>query len=206
MPLLFKQEDPLMGVWRLEETSGELLALLSHPAWYEPTLQQFALEKRRCEWLACRVLLKELIGEELPVSYHPNGAPYIAGFSGTISFSHTKGYVAALVSDRDMAGIDIECQGLRTFKMRHRFMNEAELASSDGATAADYALLHWCAKETLFKMIGQQKVDFREHLHIFPFRYATQGSFEVKETRTSSRYAYQLHFYLTPEFALTWSE
>ncbi|MCD8193015.1 MAG: 4'-phosphopantetheinyl transferase superfamily protein [Tannerellaceae bacterium] len=207
MPLLFKQDKPVMGVWKLEESSGELLSLLSHPAWYTSALEQFPLEKRRREWLACRVLLKELLGEELPVAYRTNGAPYIDGFRGTISFSHTTGYVAVLVSDRAVAGIDIESrEGLRAFKIRRRFMNEAEIASAETGREAEHALVCWSAKETLFKMLGQERVDFRKHLHISPFRYATQGELEVKETRTSSRHTYRLYFYLTPAFALTWSE
>ncbi|MCC8144170.1 MAG: 4'-phosphopantetheinyl transferase superfamily protein [Tannerellaceae bacterium] len=206
MPLLFKQKNPVMGVWKLEESSEELLTLLSHPAWYEPALQQFLIEKRRCEWLACRVLLKELLEEELPVSYKANGAPYIAGYPGTISFSHTKGYVAILVSNYDVAGIDIECYSHRAFKIRRRFMNDAELALTTTCTEAAYALLCWSAKETLFKMLGREGIDFRKDLHISSIQYAAPGKVKVKETFTSLQHTYWLHFLLTPGFALTWSE
>ena len=60
MPLLFKHTEPLLGVWKMDETSDELLAMLELQSEYQPFLQQIKTEKRRQEWLASRVLLKEL--------------------------------------------------------------------------------------------------------------------------------------------------
>ncbi len=38
-------------------------------------------------------------------------------------------------------------------------------------------LLHWSAKETLFKVMGVEGVDFIRHLHIFPFCHGRGGVF-----------------------------
>ena len=51
MALLYKQLSPLHGVWKMEESSDELLGMLEHKA-----------EKRRQERFASRMLLKELLG------------------------------------------------------------------------------------------------------------------------------------------------
>ena len=63
MPVLFKYTEPLLGVWKIEESSEELLSMLEQSSEYLPFLQQIKTEKRRQEWLASRVLLKELAGE-----------------------------------------------------------------------------------------------------------------------------------------------
>ena len=77
MPVLFKYTEPLLGVWKIEESSEELLSMLEQSSEYLPFLQQIKTEKRRQEWLASRVLLKELAGEELLIAYHDDGAPYL---------------------------------------------------------------------------------------------------------------------------------
>ena len=37
-------------------------------------------------------------------------------------------------------------------------------------------LLHWSAKEALFKLMGVEEVDFIRHLRIFPFSLSEEGS------------------------------
>mgnify|MGYP000016543064 CR=1 FL=1 len=66
----------------------------------------------RLEWLAVRVLLYTLSGEEKEIAYHPSGKPYLADASASLSISHTKGYVAVVLGlpGREV-GIDIEQYG-----------------------------------------------------------------------------------------------
>ncbi|MCD7977425.1 MAG: 4'-phosphopantetheinyl transferase superfamily protein [Tannerellaceae bacterium] len=205
MPLLFKHTHPVRGVWKLEETVEELAGMLSNKEWYTPFLESKAAEKRKKEWLACRVLLRELAGEELKVDYQANGAPYVPGSTLQISFSHTKDYVAVILSDVPVA-IDIEYTGDRIRKIRSKFMNPEEEAALDPLHETTHLLLHWCAKETLFKLIRQEEVDFRKHLHIQPFPYHTSGSFIAEETRTPEQINYSLMFIVTPAFVLTYCE
>ena len=62
MGLVMKQTNPLMGVWRKDESVEELLALLDRPEEQADFLRRVTAESRRCEHLASRVLLKQLIG------------------------------------------------------------------------------------------------------------------------------------------------
>ena len=153
--------------------------------------------------MACLVLLQELTGGPVCVAYRPNGAPYLSGSSLHISISHTKGYAAVLLQNRPAAGIDIEYRSERVSKIRSRFMNSEEEAGIDKEHETEHLLLHWCAKETLFKMIGQEEVDFLHHLHVRPFPYAEEGSFTVYETRTEEGAVYRLDYLVTPDFVLT---
>ena len=77
MPLYRKiQENGLLvGVWKTEETVEQLLALLGNISMYEKDLEHFTSDMRKYEWLAVRVLLKTLCGEEKKVVYLPSGKP-----------------------------------------------------------------------------------------------------------------------------------
>ena len=183
MPLLQKHTGPLWGIWKIEESSDTLLSLLQNG---EACLSQLALihaEQRRREWLASRVLLQELTGGPARIAYRPDGAPFLP--------------------ERPAAGIDIEYRSGRVSKIRSRFMNPEEEAGIDKEHETEHLLLHWCAKETLFKMIGREEVDFLRHLHVRPFPYAEEGSFTVYETRTGQGAVYQLNYLVTPDFVLT---
>lgn len=205
MPLLFQHTAPLRGVWKIEESSGALFSLLKNGEEYLPQLENIRTEHRRQEWMASRVLLQELLGYPVRIAYHADGAPYLPDSPLSISISHTKGYAAVLVQEHPAAGIDIEYRSDRVQKIRNRFMSQEEEEGIDKEHETEHLLLHWCAKETLFKMIGQEEVDFRRHLHVCPFPYTEEGSFNVYETRTEQGTAYTLDYLVTPDFALTWS-
>lgn len=205
MPVLFKYTEPLLGVWKIEESSEELLSMLEQSSEYLPFLQQIKTEKRRQEWLASRVLLKELAGEELLIAYHDDGAPYLPDSSLSLSISHTNGYAAVLLQEQGAAGIDIEYRSDRVLKIRSRFMSPEENASVGPDYETEHLLVHWCAKEALFKMIRQQDVDFIEHLHVEPFVYTGSGELWAFETRTPERKSYVLSYKVFPEFVLVYS-
>ncbi|MCD7916791.1 MAG: 4'-phosphopantetheinyl transferase superfamily protein [Tannerellaceae bacterium] len=204
MPLLCKHTDPVWGVWKLNETIEELCRMLRHKSWYEAFLAGTSPDKRKKEWLACRVLLRELVGEEWRVDYRSTGAPYLPESPLQVSFSHTKGYVAVIVGKTPVA-IDIEFQSQRILKIRSKFMHPDEEAALDSSHETEHLLLHWCAKETLFKLIGREEVDFRDHLHILPFPYHPSGHFSARETRTPEQNKFRISYISTPDFVLTYS-
>lgn len=205
MPVILKHTSPLLGVWKIEETSDELLSMLDLQPDYLPFLQHIKTEKRRQEWLASRVLLKELAGSELIIRYHEDGAPYLSDSAYYLSISHTNGYAAVLLQQQPAAGIDIEYYSQRILKIRSRFMSPEEDASVSSINEVNHLLIYWCAKEALFKMIRQQDVDFIEHLHIEPFTYADSGQIRAYETRTPDAKSYTLNYEVYPAFILVYS-
>ena len=128
MPLYRKiQENGLLvGVWKTEETVEQLLALLGNISMYEKDLEHFTSDMRKYEWLAVRVLLKTLCGEEKKVVYLPSGKPYLADGSAHISISHTNGYVAVALHPTEEVGIDIERYGVRVCRVVSRFVRPDE--------------------------------------------------------------------------------
>ena len=203
MGLVFKQTNPLFGVWRIEESVEELLSLLDRPEEQANFLHKVTAEGRRKERLASRVLLKTLTGTEPQVAYHPSGAPFLTDRPFHVSISHTQGYAAAILGTSP-TGIDIEYRSNRVLRIRSRFMTPEEDLCIDPVHTVDHLLLHWCAKETLFKIIGQDEVDFRAHLYVHPFTYAEQGLFQVSEYRTPQTRSYQLAYRVTSDYVMTW--
>lgn len=203
MGLINKQTVPLLGVWRMEESVEELLTLLDRPEEQADFLRRVTAEGRRREHLASRVLLKQLMGEEPQVAYRSSGAPFLVDQPLYVSITHTQGYAAAILSPSP-TGIDIEYRSDRVLRIRSRFMTQEEERGIDPAHEVEHLLIHWCAKETLFKLIDQEEVDFLTHLHVHPFSYADHGSFQVSECRTPQSQTFQLAYQVTSDYVLTW--
>lgn len=206
MPLISKHTSPCRGLWKIEETADELWELLRQKSVYQPFLSRLRTEKRKQEWLASRVLLENLAGGTVRIGYEPNGSPYLPGSPLSISISHTRGYAAVLLQETPAAGTDIEYRSDRVLKIRHRFLSPAENAAIDPLHAVEHLLVYWCAKETLFKMIRREGVDFISHLHIEPFEYALSGRIEVNETHSSQPVFFRLAYEIRSDFVWVWSD
>lgn len=194
------------GIWKTEESWEELLAMLPHQEVYREGVRRFTAVHRRLEWLAVRVLLYTLLGEEKEISYYSSGKPYLADASASFSISHTKGYVAVVLGEPNReVGIDIEQYGERVRKVAHKFMRQDEQVSLFQGTDIWSLLLHWSTKETLFKCLNASEVDFREHLRILPFTIQEIGVLVAEEYRTAEQRRFSIRYRLFPDFVLTLS-
>ena len=148
MPLYrkYKQGDLTVAVWKVDETVEQLRSMFHQFSIYEAGYARFSAEKRKQEWLAVRVLLKEMLGEEKEISYHPSGKPFLKDNSLHISFSHTNGYVAVALHPSAEVGVDIEQYGHRVQRVASRFIREDEKVSIASGDEIYGLLLHWSAK------------------------------------------------------------
>lgn len=200
-----KTNEICWGVWKMQESWEELTELLQHPALCQEALHRFNAPHRRMEWLTARLLLQTLTGRIPEIDYLPNGKPIVRNQNMYISISHTKGYVAVILANREV-GIDIEQYGQRVHKVKNRFIRTDEIILPYHGEDTWSLLLHWSAKETLFKCLGNSEVDFREHLHILPFTPQAKGCIHAKEYRTPQRNTFTLQYELHPDFVLTYWE
>lgn len=202
---LLSSAETMLAVMPLSESSEELLNKLEKKELYLPSLRQMATENRKREWLAVRVLLKNLLKEEKSIAYLPSGKPYLTDRSFQLSISHTKGFVAVGLHPSLPIGIDIEYLSPRVKKIRGKFLSEAEEQHICAEQEEVHLLLHWSAKESLFKVLGEEKVDFRECLHVCPFvpLLHEQASFEAIETRTPDKRKFRVDYRTTGEFVVT---
>lgn len=207
MPLYhqYKLRDWIVGVWKVDETLEQLCSMFHHFSIYENDFKRFSAEKRKKEWLAVRVLLKELCGEEKKISYYPSGKPYLEDGSAYVSFSHTNGYVAVALHPSFEVGVDIEQYGTRVQRLVSRFIREDEKESLAAGDEIYALLLHWSAKETMYKLMDNVAVDFIDHLRIFPFIPQKSGSFDACEYRSGKECQFRIYYDTHPDYVLTFA-
>lgn len=127
---------------------------------------RFQNEKRRCEHLAWRRVVREELGRGVHISYNDNGAPQVDIPERWIGVSHSEGSVAVAFADEPV-GIDIESSERDTFeRVKSRYMSDEEMALSDDALWAVYV---WTAKEAMYKLYGERGVELRDDLRVESF-------------------------------------
>lgn len=208
MALFLQHQDEVCrwAVWKMEETEEELLSILPDADRYREEIRRFSSAHRRLEWIAVRALLFTILGEEKSILYFDNGRPYLSDGTFSLSISHTKGYVAVILGkSADNVGIDIEQYGDRVHKIAHKFVRVDEVPGCYQGRDTWGLLLYWSAKETMFKCLNATEVDFREHLHIFPFVVSSEGVFNAVEYRTRQNLHFEIHYRICPDFVLTYT-
>ena len=207
MPLYhtYKQGNLTVGVWKVDETVEQLRSMFHQFSMYEAGFSRFTSESRQREWLAVRVLLKELCGEEKKIGYLPSGKPYLEDGSMRVSFSHTKGYVAVAIHPDYKVGVDIEQYGERVKKVASRFIHEDEKPSVLAGDEVYTLLLHWSAKETMYKLMEEEAVDFARHLRIHPFIASNSGELSAVETRTDAQTRFRIFYETHTDYVLTYA-
>jgi 4'-phosphopantetheinyl transferase EntD len=202
--VVYKNQN-LLAIVPLHEDSASLLARLAFTDRYLPFIERMT-ESRKREWLTIRVLLKELLGEEKEILYTSSGKPYLSDNSFNISISHTKGYAALILNKEKEVAVDIEHVAPRVEKIRSRFVNEEEEKALFQTKVKIHLLLHWSAKETLFKLINKENIDFKTHLHVRPFEpvFGEWSSFEAYETRTEQQNVFTIHYFVHEDYVITY--
>lgn len=204
MPVLPEYTTSLRGIWKIEESRDDLLALLTRKDDYVPFLNGCKSDTRQTEWLAVRTLLKTMLGRETPIAYHPDGIPYLPDADLHISISHTKGYAAVLLDTQPRIGIDIEYRSERIRKLYDRFLGEAEQRLIGRHPDTETLLICWSAKETAFKMMRKRAVDWRNDLRIVSFDPQLR-QLSIRETLTPHATLCSIGYIVTSEFIMTQS-
>jgi len=204
MPLIYGNTNPLRAVWKITESTDCLLSQIGNADIYKGIMESMKPGQRRQEWLAGRLLINILSGKETVVAYRDNGTPYLENSDLNISISHTKGYAAALLQEMPFAGVDIERKSDRALKISGRFLPSSETGTINHENKENHILICWCAKEALFKMIPEESIDFRKHLHIEPFLYSESGDVHVHESRSRYHRQFKLSYEVTPDYVWVW--
>lgn len=106
---------------------------------------------------AADYLRAELKQSNLTIAHHPNGVPYLPDFPElSISISHTKGYLAVLLTPAAYTpGVDIEQRNRKVHTVRKRFVTPTEeqwLEHYASHEQTHWLHLLWCAKEVAYKI------------------------------------------------------
>lgn len=194
----------LLGIWKMEESREELFLLFPEHALHNAIeyVKKMRSERRITEWLSTRILLFRLLGEEKTILNRVDGKPFLEDSNVEISISHTKDYVTIFLHDTSPVGIDIEIRSERVRKVADKFISDKEYIDPSQETV--HQLLHWSAKESMFKLMEENEIDFKDHLHIHPFIPASNGVITATESKTTSNRTFSIHYEVHPEYVLTW--
>lgn len=180
-------DDIILGLWKIEETSASFFHNFSFLNKYKNTFPLlYKSEKRLCEVLAVRVLIHYMLESDVALSNDANGAPHLdngtnTGISHTnilgtdvalshdangaphldngmnIGISHTNGYATVIISPQYRVSVDIERISNRVSRITDKFLRPDETANT-----VIQQLLHWCTKETLYKLYPEDDLTFSE--------------------------------------------
>lgn len=211
MPLLKKwtQQDAIFGIWQITEPFEWFRSHLNSDIPYDAELQQFKSPKRKLEYVATRILLRELCGKEIAIGHHDSGKPYVADGGTFITISHTQNYIAAGICPSSDIGIDIEYRSDRITKIQNRFLSNKEkdwcLAASSLSTAITRMLICWTAKESLYKILNKKGIDFSNDIAVIPFAPTKGKSFMASESTSQAIKKHLLFYESNDKFVCTWT-
>ena len=164
MPLILHKniENGEIGLWKITEELEELILLAELSTDDLIIYSGISTIFHKKEWLATRTLLNQLNGNKSQIRYHNDGRPFLEYGQTNISISHTKNFVAVMLLTENLPGIDIELKSREVGRVARRFLSPEEY---DGCMAqTEYRnrnlLIHWCAKEAVFKMIPFGNIEF----------------------------------------------
>lgn len=167
--------------WSIWEITESLDAFLSDDLELEiiDQVAQIKSEKRKKEFLLARLLLKQMFGKTIRVSYDAFGAPFIEESDWNISITHSGSFVAVARSKKAL-GIDVELISQKLERTKHKFSSDKELSQIDSSQNLFHLALSWSAKESVYKMVGSEALIFDRQMQIQAFTPKAKGDFTIK--------------------------
>ena len=144
----YTEDNCQIAIWDITESLEELTKLGNGI-----DISKFKSEKRKKEFLACKLLLNE-ISPNITITYNEFGVPELDN-GQHISISHSKNLVAIIIS-KTKVGLDIEQISEKPLRLSSKFI------SKDHHTplSEEKATLIWCCKEAIFKWHQKGNIDF----------------------------------------------
>ena len=209
MPLYLKKEledKTRIGVWQVTETEEELMALSSVPTDELEEISFIRSESLRRQKLAVRALLDEMFEDKVYLSHHDNGKPYIENSVTNISITHTEKFVAVILNDNEDVGIDIESLSRDFSSVEKKALSEDEIDDlEDDEKRNEQLAIYWCAKEAIYKMLGQYDVNFAEQIEVEKFRPKKDGELEATfEDEDGYEEEFDLEYIIFENHVLVW--
>ena len=183
------------GLWLIQE-SEEVLQEQLGDLFQVP--DSFTNGNKRLEWLAGRLLIRNLL-QSMNLQFNgivkdEFGKPFLKNIPHHISLSHSYPYVAAIVDQDKIVGIDLEQPKEKLLRIAPRILASDEL--QDAGEDLIKHCVYWCAKEALIKVYGKKDLTLAENLIIRPFQLKNEGNITgriiVKDTETTIPLQYKI--------------
>lgn len=212
-----------LGLWQTTETVDGFFGTYGFLEPYRQHVEtSFKNDGRKKEFLAIHALLHEMLAicgkphgarrsnglqdqstasQGLPVADVPmighaaSGQPLLRGYH--VGVTHTKGYAALMLSKSCDVACDIEHFSDRVERIKSKFLRKDEKA--DGL---DSLLVHWCGKETVYKLFPEDNLQFSQ-MRVGPFSTMSDWACEVENMKRGEKV--RVDFELTMQFVLTYA-
>lgn len=219
-----------LGLWQTTETVDEFFGTYGFLEPYRQHVEtSFKNDGRKKEFLAIHALLHEMLAicgkphgarrskaspdqskalqepskasQGLPVADAPmighaaSGQPLLRGYH--VGVTHTKGYAALMLSKSCDVACDIEHFSDRVERIKSKFLRKDEKADD-----LDSLLVHWCGKETVYKLFPEDNLQFSQ-MRVGPFSTMSDWACEVENMKRGEKV--RVDFELTMQFVLTYA-
>lgn len=219
-----------LGLWQTTETVDEFFGTYGFLESYRQHVEtSFKNDGRKKEFLAIHALLHEMLAicgkphgarrsnglqeqskglqdqskasQGLPVADVPmighaaSGQPLLRGYH--VGVTHTKGYAALMLSKSCDVACDIEHFSDRVERIKSKFLRKDEMADD-----LDSLLVHWCGKETVYKLFPEDNLLFSQ-MRVGPFSTMSDWACEVENMKRGEKV--RVDFELTMQFVLTYA-
>ena len=163
MPLFYQHninDAAKLAVWHIIEPENfflekvHLLKEINHP-------------HKRLQHLAGRYLL-QVLHPEFPIhliEIAESNKPILSNGEFHFSISHCGDFAAAIISEKESAGIDVEIVTPKIEFIKNKFLSADELHLLPNNDTR-FLTLSWNCKEAVYKWYGRGGVDFKNHIHI----------------------------------------
>lgn len=189
-------------LWDISESEEELKTLYCADGSSLPAIQDSARLKH---FLASRMLVRRVFPGQV-LNKDVFGKPYIRGFSGDISLSHSGDLAGLLVSTKGSCGLDLEVPGDRILRIAGRFCAPEELDFQEVATFRESLHIIWGAKECMYKAYGRKGIDFRTQLRVSPFVVSDKGTIHGTLTLAEVVQHFRISYHYYKSYILLWTE
>ncbi len=202
----YLNESTILGVWKIEEDIDTLLQLAILDDGDKKKYKVFASTSRKLEFLSVRALLAELLGRDARIVYNKNNKPFLKDGSRFISISHSHKLTAILLSSNEKVGIDLEYMSTNIGAIAFKFINRNEKVTKESEKRKYHLYLHWCAKESLYKICDKEGISFRRNITIEPFEVKDSGEIKGKVHTSKINDTFDLFYTRYDNYAIVWTK
>ena len=197
--------DCHLGVWEITEDFDSLYSMVNLAAVEKAKLDSFKNISRKIEWLSVRALVKNMLGKDTRILYNAENKPFVRGNTHNISITHSNNLTAVIIGKDKRVGIDLEFMSGKISKVANKFINDRENIIEDPELSKFHLYLHWCAKETLYKICDKQDINFRDGITIAPFHPDEEhGHMKGNVINGNGEESFEMEYLQHDNYALVW--
>lgn len=190
-------------LWKITEPLSELSTEVTLNPKNQERFNGMKSELHQRAFLSVRKLLQLKGYTDFDLEYDQFGKPHLKD-GKHISISHSHEYATIIISD-EITGIDIELQREIIIKIAPKFAEkELEFLDKDNQEYIRKLTVIWGVKESIFKIINEVGISFKDHIHVHPFEMVDlSGTANLYFQNRASQFKY--HFIEIDNFTLVYA-